>query len=254
MNKFVKILIIINGLILPALLLFALFQISNDFFRAEQNTHEGIIVGEELNEAVSENVALQGLDYDNPLTILNSENHYLPISVLTYKQAKALKRAASSAGDIGFNLRHITNVIFLDSDYNVIHTLLSKKASIADISIRQKGYRNEDSDKNHKYAIYKIGFKDTNQDGKLNNQDFHDLFISDLNGTNLTQISTDTDIVEYEFTKDYSRINIQYRERTEELVEHRRVRFAYFDIEAMTWNDCSQLNQELLELEKQLAK
>ena len=254
MSKFVKILVIINGLLLPTILCFVLYEISGNFFKKKPTyiVEEGIIVGERLDEAQEKNISLQGLHYDKPEPIYNSLNYCLPVSVMTYKEAKSLKNAIGSAGEIGYGLRQVMNVVFLDTNYNVITTLLNKKASIGDMKLDGWRYFDEKKDKNKKrfnHLIFKIGYEDTNNDGKLNTEDSHDLYISDLTGNNLTQISHNVDIVSFEYALDYSQINIVYQERTNERKEHKRNKFAYFDMESKTWLEHDDLNQKLNDLE-----
>ena len=51
-NKYIKFLIILNGTLLPLILVFLLFQITKDLFKSKDNyRNEGVIVGEVLEEA-----------------------------------------------------------------------------------------------------------------------------------------------------------------------------------------------------------
>lgn len=254
MNQFIKTLIIINGILLPIILVFGLYQIIDSLITTEEPGEEtsGIIVGEELEEARQDSLALQGLEYDFPQGIHNSSNYYIPVSVLKYEEAKSLHLALTSANDIGYGYRHIMNVVFLDSNFNVITTLLDRKASIADMQIRPPAYRSEKQDKNYRWLGYLIGFDDTNNDGRLSYLDHHDLFISDLNGKQLTQVSKELDIVDFHFNDLQTAIDIRYRERTGESEEHRPVKFARYMIKDKSLNDLASLNATLKDLEKQL--
>ena len=79
-NKFIKFLIIVNGLMLPVLVGFGIFQVSKELFPNRKKFPDGIILGEELKEAKKDSVTLQGLKYYSPRDLYNSKNTYLPIS------------------------------------------------------------------------------------------------------------------------------------------------------------------------------
>lgn len=212
MNKLNRILLTINGLIIP---IFIGVIIYYSFLKSE-NTYEepeNIIIGEKLEKAKSDSMALQGIIYETPEEIYNSTNFYLPISVMTYEEAKDLSAAASSAGDMDIaSLFNYYNVVFLDKNYNVIGQLLDKKGSISDIHINrgQQHYEDDLVDKTVKNIGYLIGFIDTNKDGNLNNDDDHDLYISNLDGKNLTQVTTKKEIIDYKFINQNSEIFILY--------------------------------------------
>ena len=135
---------------------------------------------------------MQGLDYDWPVSIYNSENYYLRINVGTYQEAKKLGLAASSSNDLSWSFYNIINIIFLDKDYNVIGTLVDRKASIIKMEQMYPRRDIEGVDKTVKYIAYLIGFEDTNEDGMLNASDFHDLYLSDLNWKALLQVTKES--------------------------------------------------------------
>ena len=110
----------------------------------------------------------------------------------------------------------------------------------------------ENIDTTYHHLCYLISFKDTNQDGKLNSDDNHDLYISDLDGSNLTQISHNVDIVDYSLDTKKSVIDIRYKERTDEREEYKKIKFAKYDLNTSSWMDYEELNNHLLELEKLL--
>jgi len=97
-NKFVKALIIINGIIFPIFfgaIIYKLFSKDTVDYDYEP---ESIIVGDQLERAKRDTLALQGLSYETPpQKIYNSTNMYIPISVLTYEEAKKMREASESA-------------------------------------------------------------------------------------------------------------------------------------------------------------
>ncbi|MBT28661.1 MAG: hypothetical protein CMO01_03290 [Thalassobius sp.] len=221
------------------------------FLPKEDRYHEeGLIVGEELEHAKSDTLALQGISYDYPEPIYNSSNYYLPISAMTYKEAKDVRKAISSAGDFSMSVLQIFNVVFLDSNYQVIRNLLDKKAFISDINIPWGG--REKVDRSIQNIAYEIAFEDSNNDGKLNNDDNMDLYISDLDGGNLLQVTKNIDVKSYEFINDHKDLIIRYKERNDEREEHKKVKFAFYNIATSSFKPLLELNNHLEELEKQL--
>ena len=237
---------------LPILVGFGIYQISKEFFPNKNNFPDGIILGEELQEAKKDSVALQGLKYYNPRELYNSKNKYLPISLLTYDEEKRINKMASVANDIGDHILKFVNVIFLDENYQVITSLLNGKASIFQIEPQRKSYnleRNE-LDKTVKYIAYLIAFEDSNKDGKLNSADNHDLYLSDLNGKNLKKVTSSINLDRFEFTNSNSQIFIKYTDRDDIKEEHKKQKFAIYDIESSKLINMSSIDKELSNLEK----
>lgn len=254
-NKLVRFLIILNGTLLPLVLIFLLFQIGKEILKKKDYPYqeEGIIVGEELEQAKKDTLALQGLQYDTPIKIYNSKNYYMPLSLMTYEEKKKVIEIASYANDIGTGLLKRVNVIFLDEKYQVINTLLDKKASVLEIKFQREDYEtyrySSKIDETVKYVGYLICFEDTNKDQKINSLDNHDLYISDLEGRNLKKVTNNLSIDSFEFIKSNSQILIRYNKRLNVPDEHKEIEFAIYDIEKGVFLDLSSLNKELKRLE-----
>jgi hypothetical protein len=237
---------------LPILVGFGIFQITKEFFPSREKFPDGIILGEELKEAKKDSVSLQGLKYNTPDYLYNSKNTYLPISLLTYEEEKEIYKTASLANDIGDALLKYVNVIFLNEKYQVITSLLDKKASILKIEPQRKDYsieRNE-IDKSVKYIAYLIAFTDSNKDGKLNSADNHDLYLSDFNGKNLKKVTNNINLDSFEFINLNSQIFIKHKNRENISEEHKKLRFAIYDIESSKFLNMSSINKEIDNLEK----
>lgn len=251
-NKFIKFLIILNGIMLPLLVGFGIYRIIVDFFPDKSDFPDGIILGEEFEEAKKDSLALQGLKYYNPQDLYNSKNKYLPISLMTYDEEKEIYKSVSLANDIGDALLKYVNIIFLDENYQVITSLLDKKASILEIEPQRNRYSYDDDklDETVKYIVYQIAFEDSNNDGKLNSADNHDLYISNLEGKNLKKVTENINIVRFEFINSNSQIFIKYKSRENIRDEHKKESFAIYDIETSKYLDMSSINNELDNLEK----
>ena len=252
-NKYIKFLIILNGTLLPLILVFLLFQITKDLFKSKGNHHnEGVIVGEVLDKAKKDSVALQGLRYYSPSSLYNSKNMYIPISLLTYEEEKRLNKMAASANDFNEAFLKYVNVIFIDENYKVIRSLVNKKASIKQIEEQYKtnGYNNKELDTSVKYIAYMIAFEDSNKDGKLNSNDSHDLYISDLSGNNLKKVTSNIEVQSFQFIKGNSQIRIYYVDRNEVREEHKKRRIAFYNIEKEEFKELKSIEAELNRLEK----
>lgn len=250
MNTYIKVLIIVNGLLIPIVLGLLIYKyFTNKRFDSSFEEPQGIIVGEKLDKAKKDNVALQGIFYETPEHIYNSSNFYLPISVMTYEQAKDLKKASESAADIGYDY---FNIIFLDKDYNVINQLVDKKAFIAEIYVHHDN--NDTIDQTVQNIAYLISFTDSNGDGNLDSNDNHDLYISDLGGNNLTQVTKNKEIIDFNFINSNSEIFVRYKERRNIRDEYKRLKFGIYKIKDSTWFDLSKLDKKLNEIEKTLNK
>lgn len=250
-SKFIQTLIIVNGIIIPSFLGFVLFQIIKESSTPEKIEQKGAYVGEKLTEAKSEGLALQRITFEWPQRIYNSTNYYLPVSAATLKEAKVMKQAISSAGDISWRLLQVFNVVFLDSNYNVIRNLVDKKASIIDIKMPWGRYH-EKIDTTIKNIAYLIGFEDTNKDGELNLNDKHDLYISDLEGKNLVKATHQIDLLEYRFKEQHSKIFIKYKERNDKKEEHKNIKFGVYNISTSNFQPLVNLNSTLTEIEEVL--
>lgn len=86
------------------------------------------------------------------------------------------------------------NLMFEDLDKNKMITLTDK-----DIMIRMIKYLHEVSRQlGIDYLVYKIIDRDTNNDGKLNNQDINSLYISKLNGSGFRKLTKeDHDLINW---------------------------------------------------------
>ncbi len=256
MSRFIKILIIVNGLIIPTICCVLLYKLLEEYFRPS-GPEESVIVGAPLEQAKKDSVALQGISYSTPIAIYNSTNFYLPISVRTYEEPKRIAKLgidSSPTFRTEPNYDRYINVLFLDKDYKPIGKLLDRKASITEINIPGERYPDNEVDKTVKNISFLIAFADTNHDGKLNADDDHDLYISDLDGSHLTQVSKKVDVQNYNFVKSNSAILISFKDRSTASDEHKRNQFAVYDIAANTFTVLTDVHTYLNDIESILIK
>jgi hypothetical protein len=257
MNRFLKILAIINGLIIPVFIGYLIYKSLTDEQDYYSYQTDSLIVGEDLEQALSDSLALQGLGYDIPVWIGNSSNFYLPISVMTFQEAKDLRRDIESAGDISLSFYNYTNVVFLDQDYKVIGKLLDKSASISDIQSNYRGlYYAEEEDLSNTvtHIVYQIAFEDTNGDNRLNSLDDHDLYVSDLSGRNLVRVTSGKDVMNFSFIKKSTELLVKYKDRSDIRDEHRFVKFGIYNFENSLFRELKDLESTLKEIESIVQK
>ena len=259
MNKLVKTLIIINGIIIPVVLLFMFILLIKDVFMPGSNTDQNQEAGINLeNERLTESgdtLVLQGINYSEPEPIYNSTYYYIAIEPKTYDEPEVvssvkdevLAEAAYPPSLHSFNSYTCRlNYIFLDKEFNYIGKLVNKKASIIVASFNL--YYNEEVDTTIKNIVYLIAFSDTNKDGLLNQFDHHDLYISNLNGSGLTKVTNDIDIVNYKFINQSSEIFITYKDTTDKKEEYKLNRFAVYTINTKSLRFLTSIDKSIKEV------
>lgn len=239
MNKFVKTLIIINGIIIPIVLLTVFSLLIMEGIKNRPSSKNDINDGINIeNKKVSESgdtVALQGIDYSTPNPIDNSTNYYIAIEAKTYEQPEIIYSSNSEFGIPPFRSSQNTsklNYIFLDKNFNCLGKLVNKKASIMGypISGLYNVELNTTGDTTVHYLAYLISFSDSNNDGLLNELDHHDLYLSDINGSNLTKVTSNFEIYDYSFVNNNKELFIIYKENTGKREEYKHNRFAVYNI------------------------
>lgn len=229
LTKILKIMYLMIGLML-------LFMLGGEVIRKlsgkpayEYPYAEDIMVGTKLEEFLKDGKIPQGFTYDSPTQLPNSEFKMLPLSMMTYQEAKDFADMRDRSGDIHLSLANYVNILFLDKDYTVKRQLLDSLGAISDIEVPYSSYR-ETADTTIRNILYVIAFKDTNKDNLLNSEDEGDLYISDMDGGNLLQITRGVKVKEYWFKEGNTQVFIHYTPRNDQREEHKRKMFAIYDI------------------------
>lgn len=251
MTKFVKTLIILNGLLIPGVLLVILISFLISEFRSN-NYQPDPVMTENLITKDGDTLMAQGLDYGNPETIYNSTNMFIKVGPKTYNTPK-LMGSYSSNFERAIENEYYLNILFLDSKYKLLNTLVDKKASIKTISIPAE-YNSEKKDTTVKNIGYQIAFEDSNKDKVLDWSDNYDLYISDLSGMDLTRVTNDIDVTSFEFINDHKEIFILYTERKDIPDEHKIKRFALYDIKSKEIKYLTDIDKAITGIQKILNK
>ena len=248
------------------------------------DSHESLIVGDALDEAKKKGKVIQTVDYDKPEEVTNSPYFMLPIFAKTYESPIDLGMIEDDFEDIMFippteqpgpgtdseskiirnfsyysSNRQVVNILFLNYDYEVIRTLLDDKAFISSFRIPDQDYWIKSNgvvskDTTIKNITFQIAFEDTNKDGKLDDNDNNDLYISDLDGGNLKKVTEGIEVINYHFMKNNSELLIEFHNRSEKKLEYKRKLFATYSIPTETLSMLSEVHEQLQKIDESIRE
>lgn len=210
---------------------------------------QGIVIGKPIVDAEKDSLELQGISFQQPVKIKNTDTYLLPITVKVFETPR--KKSVSTLYETLLFPNHI-NFVFLTQEFEVIRTLVTKKASISRYMIPSMFVHEPSEIEKIKHILYLIAFEDTNKDNILNSKDDHDLYISDLDGGNLRRITSGYDVVEFEFVEDYTQVLIRSKERGTMKEEHKRESMVLYDIPSQKQIPLKSLQETLKTIENQL--
>jgi hypothetical protein len=249
MTRFIKALIIINGLLVPGVLLVLFVSFLINEFGPGKNGSDPVTI-ENLITKNGDTLMTQGLVCDNPELVYNSSNLLIKVRPRTYEIPK-LRNVNFEGGSYSGSesAEYFVNLFFLDNKYNLISILVNKKASIINITIPEV-YTSEKTDTTVKNIGYLISFDDSNNDKRIDSDDNYDLYISDLNGKELIQVTKDIDIQTFEFVNAHKQIFISFKDREDIPEEHKVIRYALYDIKTHELRALTHLDKALNSVQK----
>jgi hypothetical protein len=253
MTKFIKTLIIVNGLIVPSAVLVLLIMLITDLIQtSSRRSHPDVLKTENTITKEGDTLILQGLDYSNPRNVYNSSNFIILVSPKTYKEPLRYSSELMSyegGSPLLTPYDNYVNVLFLDSNYDVIGPLVNRKASIQSLTVPSSDIDKEiDTTVNN--IGYLIAFDDSNNDKKIDSQDNYDLYISDLNGKNLIQVTKGIDIQDFKFINNHKEIFISFTNRADIRDEYKIKKFAVFNIRTKQFKELSSIDKALSVIHK----
>lgn len=253
MSKFIKVLIIINGTIIPVLIIsFGIYLIAA-YFKPNDYVPE-VVKTDNIIVQDGDTLVAQGLRYTAPMEIYNSTNFYISVKPKTFKnpgkiesrdESRSLKLRYEGASSSEYDL----NILFLDNKYRVTGRLLDKKAAIKVIDI-PVGRNSTEIDTTVNNIAYQIAFNDDNEDGQIDDSDNFDLYISDLNGKELTRITNGIDVLSFAFINHHSELFITYRDRSDMADEYKVERFAVYTIDSKQYRKLTDIDKALNGIQK----
>jgi len=256
MTKFIKTLIIINGLIIPLVLIIFLGIIIQESARNSPKRFDpDPIKTVNLITKEGDTLVTQGLRYQDPESVYNSTNFIIKVMPRTYDKPRKIEsestiRAYRQVEIMGSNepTGYLVNILFLDTNYNYIRRLVDKKASIEQVTI-PTDYDRQEVDTTVKNIGYLIAYEDSNNDKIIDWNDDYDLYISDLDGKNLFQITHDRDINGFEFINQHNDVFISYTDREKIRDEYKITRFAIFNIKTRQLRDLATIDKALRDVQ-----
>ena len=261
LDKVLKILWLVNGVLLLAILLFAGYRLVLEEFilYGGPDSESGVVIGGEQADALKTGAEFQGLVYDPIVPVPGTIFRVLPVSAKRFKSTMQDIEQYSdlshhvSLEDVGLSTYGNVNLIFLDLDYRVVNKLLDKRGFIRATASPKIMSDDQDAiDPTVKNIVYLISFADSNNDGILNEYDIADLYISGEDGSNLTKVTDNMDVVDFQFINNNSEILISYEERGGLDSHYMSRRYAKYQITRETLLELSTLHQAISETEKLL--
>lgn len=249
MTKFIKTLIIINGLIVPLVLLVVLAIIIQENSRSSQIRYDPDPINV-LNLITKDGDTLitQGLRYKDPESVFNSKGFMIQVMPRTYDKPRKIDSESSIKAYRRFgpeeSTGYLVNILFLDANYNYKGRLVDKKASIEHVTI-PTSYEGEKVDTTVNNIGYLIAFDDSNNDKIIDWNDDYDFYISDLDGENLFQVTRGIDVTEYKFINQHKDIFISYTDRSDIRDEYKIIRFALFNINSRQIRELTSIDKAL---------
>lgn len=249
MTKFIKTLIIINGLIVPMVLLIVLAIIIQENIRNSPKRFDPDPI-KTVNTITKNGDTLitQGLRYQDPESVFNSTNFMIKVMPKTYAKPKKIESESTIRAYRQFGPSepsgYLVNILFLDANYNLIGRLVDRKASIEQVTI-PTGYNDEKVDTTVKNIGYLIAYDDSNNDKIIDWNDNYDLYISDLDGKNLFQVTRGIDVTGFKFINQHNDIFISYTDRNDIRDEYKITRFALFNIKSRQIRELTNIDKAL---------
>lgn len=252
LDKSLRILWLVNGLLLFALLLFVGYHT----FHQELNPNRlevketEIPSPEELKKIIEGNEP-HTLAVEKITDIPGTSIRVLPISWHPdglRETNQYGKRSLPAENDVNSVTNNDVNLIFLDLDYKVLNILLDRKAFIHSTASPMTEDVTNTLDYGIRNLVYLISFSDSNGDGALNESDSSDLYISNVDGSNLLQVTKNVFVRSYKFINNNTEILISFRNRGESGFETSH--FAKYQIARETLVEMADLREELSKVKK----
>ena len=182
-NKFIRILVIINGILIPIfiLYLFGLLILEKADQYQEQIDQEAYYDSDESVEKLFD------IKYSSPVKLPNSNFYYVAVQK-KFKDEYGYTDLDVEDSENMVNVNTV-NILFLDKEFQNSGKLLPKNASIKSMFIPNRHTNDAEVLKELKHISYFIANTDTNGDGVINEFDQHYVYLSDLNGENLIKVS-----------------------------------------------------------------
>jgi hypothetical protein len=254
LDNVLKIVWLINGIVLIGFLLIALVSgliigISELNFDSSTPYSAG-----ENNASAKQDITLS---YESPIAIYNTDYYLMGVGFTQYFRESDKGASIDSYFSSDDKKYHnCVNIIFLDKHYKPARTLLNSNAFIEsfDFPTQYDSYDyDQKPDSTIKNITYLIAFKDTDDDGDLTGSDETDLYLSDLDGRNLTQVTKNRNVLKHQFINRGKQIFMEFSNR-EESDNSDRTLFAVYHIAEKKLEELTDIQGSLNEIEKIISR
>ena len=238
-------------LIIGTLTLFLLLfkTIPSTFFSKKKtyssNRENQLDYHHEQQKLILEGKTKKGIFYQDFSKIGYTNKYYLPISFRTFEEEKEVLSAISSSNNFNYNYNGSVNVIFVDSNFNLLNTLLDRPALIDNFDFPS----GNKYDSLQQHILYTIAFEDSNQDSVLNNSDQLGLYISNQDGSDFRTILDHANVTHFEFSANFKKIRVTYEVYSNDPNQRKMKQFAMYDIPSHKLSQLSKVHDALKTVE-----
>ena len=233
-SKFIKVLIVINGILIPVFIIILLGLMLKDFLKTTTSRADDISLSDDSQMSIT---------YTAPEKIPNSENYF----VAKYEVETFHGVQIETEVELGNVPDNTVNLVFLNQDFEKIGTLLETDASIRRLYIADRFTEDEERQKLIKHMIFSIATEDSNQDGQIDLRDDHYLYISDLNGKQLHKV-LDKKVKAFQLIEDFTQLLITY------VTDQEKEVIGIYDIEKRVFEKKVTLNFWIKRLKKSISE
>lgn len=203
MDKWLKRIWLVNGILLLFALTVGISDRIQSYLHSRSARTTGPFVGQKLQDARSDSLALQDIMTTIPRRI--GSTSYSFVALVSKDLERAINLRAYEQDQPASEIRLLrysdvteaaernslygpgtVNLAFLSDDGSDIRLLTQQRACITSADIPQAG------DTVQQFILYRIVFKDTNGDGRLTDRDQTELYISDISGRNLRRVAPES--------------------------------------------------------------
>jgi hypothetical protein len=178
-------------------------------FITSHTHHTGVLAGPDSQPRGPDSLITQDLSYDQPRHVGKTDLLYIGVRVkdLTSAIPSSDMRVMKYSKAI-YSSRNMVNIVFTKRDGIGSYLLLDRKAFIkaTDIPTPLDSLQN--------FNLYDIAYYDTDHDGRINEKDSSQLFISDVAGQHLSPITQSGNIINwYEKSTDCKQLYILIQQK-----------------------------------------
>jgi len=161
-------------------------------FLTSHTHHTGVLAGSDALPKGPDSLITQDLTFDQPQRVGRTDLLYIGVRIKELTSAiPATDMRTMKYSSASYSFHNMVNVIFTKRDGIGSYLLLDRKAFIkaADIPTPLDSLQN--------FNLYDIAYYDTDHDGRINESDSSQLFISDISGQNISPITPCGDLVSW---------------------------------------------------------